>query len=423
MDITELIQKVEEIYKNFMISDNTPDMEADLKIQLLDTISSMLAFCNLKKSPQSDNLSIMINNLKEKLLVWDPFGPWFKENKELVSGAYDLITQAKTLKFEEEVHPSNIVTLDDFNNFKSFVQKELQNLKDNIKTIKESIINIGKIKLQAKLVPKPTPKPPTKLKSVPEEPILEVVTKPQPKPVVPKPIPLDTPIPGTEPEVATKPEVKPKSVKKPVSIPKPVPITESPDTSTTTEPEQLGSALGSALSSKKAVQKADSSKLFGLFSKPVAEKIQEKPVKPATLGFKSVSPIYVSKPAPKSVPTQPIPVKPIFMKSVAPKPVPITPELGKPVSNKTIAPKPVEIIPISIESSALPQTNDPETLYHELISLQGKRYGLERNIKELKSLHQSGSMTEEEYKQKLSLKLEELKKISAKIERIREKLE
>ena len=82
-----------------------------------------------------------------------------------------------------------------------------------------------------------------------------------------------------------------------------------------------------------------------------------------------------------------------------------------------------ELDAIVPEPTQVPESDDPEALYHELISLQGKRYGLERSIKDLKALHQSGSITEDEYKQKLSSKLNDLKKISAKIERIREKLD
>ena len=136
-------------------------------------------------------------------------------------------------------------------------------------------------------------------------------------------------------------------------------------------------------------------------------------MKPSPSGFKSVGLIQISKPTPKPIHIQPKPVQPVAMKSVAPKLVPIKPvEISVP-----------ELDMIVPEPAAAPVSDDPEALYHELISLQGKRYGLERSIKDLKSLHQSGSITENEYKQKLGSKLEDLKKISAKIERIREKLD
>jgi len=407
LDILEFIQKAEEIYKKFMISDNTPDLEADLKIQLLETLSSMLAFCKLKKGEQAEALKTMINSLKDKLLSWDPYGPWFKENKELSTGVYDLITQAKMFKFAEEVLPSNIVTSEEFNNFKNSIQNEFQSIKKAINLIKQSITSLGSVRPPSKPVIRAPPKPAPKPVSTPSDtPILTVVSKPEPKKApVPKPVPLDTPTP----------ESKPAPTSKPLVIPKPVPITEVP-MKTPTEPEYKGSELTSVLSAKKKVEKKDSSKLFGLFSKPTTEEVQTKPITPAPSGFKSVSmPKTVSTPIPKLVPIQPAQVKPTVMKSVTPM--------------KTVTPKPVSVKPIEITpepsttESTTPQPGDAEVLYHELISLQGKRYGLERSIKELKALHQSGSMTEAEYKQKLSAKLEELKKISAKIERIREKLE
>ncbi|MFX0132559.1 MAG: hypothetical protein ACFFDN_02815 [Candidatus Hodarchaeota archaeon] len=378
MDISELIKQIEAIYNKFMISDNTPDMEAELKIKLLDSISSTLAFCNLRTGPNSENLKLKLNDLKDKLLVWDPFGPWFKENNELPKITYDVITLAKTIKFEKEVLPVNTVKIEDFNAFKNAIQIELQNIKNDINSIKVILKNIRSIK----------PKLATKPIETPESAVLEVV--PDERVIsTPKPVPIPKPV-STQPV----PIPKPVPVAKPTEVPTPVAVTELPISSE--EPK-----------------KKDSSKLYDLFSKPITEHVQVVPVKPAPSAFKSVTPVQILKPTPKPVPIQPKPVKPVAMKSVAPKLVPIKPvEISVPELD--------EIVP---EPAVGPESDDPEALYHELISLQGKRYGLERSIKDLKALHQSGSITEDEYKQKLSSKLDDLKKISAKIERIREKLD
>ncbi|MFX1451190.1 MAG: hypothetical protein ACFFCM_10135 [Promethearchaeota archaeon] len=386
MDISELIKQIEEIYNKFMISDNTPDMEADLKIKLLEAISSTLAFCNLRTGPNSENLKTKLNDLKDKLLIWDPFGPWFKENKELSKSAYDAITLAKTLKFEDEVPPSIFLKIEDFNAFKNTIQSEMQILKNEINTIKDSI-------KQSKII-KPT--------SVP-------VSGLAPKPIpIPKPVPVAQPVSKPEPV----PIPKPIPVSKPTEIPTPVPLTDLP-ASSVEEIKHVRPELDSVLTDKKIDEEKDTSKLFGLFSKPVPEPVQVIPEKPSPSGFKSVTPIPIPKPTLEPVPVQPTLVKPTTMKSIVPKLIPIKPvEISVPELD-AIVPEPIEV----------PESDDPEALYHELISLQGKRYGLERSIKDLKALHQSGSITENEYKQKLSSKLNDLKKISAKIERIREKLD
>lgn len=422
MDILELIEKMEDIYKKFMISDNTPDMEADLKIQLLETISSMIAFCNLKKTPYSEELLVKINNLKEKLLIWDPFGPWFKELKELSQETYDLIALAKTFKFEEEVLPLNYVTLDDFNTFKNTIEQELTSFKSQFDSIK-NLINKMEISLSNLQVPKPISQP---IEVEEPTPALTPVSKPKMKPAAkPKPVSKVKPVPLQKPISKAKPVPIPKPVPitEPVPEPTPVPITEIPEPEIPEETTPKGPELQNVLSSKVSEESQTKSKLFSLFSKPAATKVQETPVKPSPSSFKSVSPVQISKPTSKPVPVQPI----------SPKIVPIKPTKPKPATKKSATPKPVPLKPVEIspseiepeepESSSITETSDSEALYHELISLQGKRYGLERGIKDLKALHQSGSMSEEEYKQKLSSKLEDLKKISAKIEKIREKLE
>lgn len=367
MDISGLIKQIEEIYNKFMISDNTPDMEADLKIELLDAISSTLAFCNLRKGPNSEILKTKLDDLKEKLLLWDPYGPWFKENKELSTGTYDVITLAKTIKFEEDIAPLNVVKAEDFNNFKNSIQKEIQILKNEIILIKDLINQMKSTAIETpKLAPKPIQVAPT-------------ASTPQLVPI-PKPVSVAQPIP----------------IAKPSEVPTPIPLTEPPSSSL-----------------EEPTKEKDSSKLFGLLSKSASEPVQVIPSKPLPSGFKSVEPIPIPKPTPKPVPIQPKLVKPVAMKTVAPKLVPIKPvEISVPELDK-IVPEPAKV----------PESDDPEALYHELISLQGKRYGLERSIKDLKALHQSGSITENEYKVKLSSKLEDLKKISATIERIREKLD
>ncbi|NVM02730.1 MAG: hypothetical protein HWN67_10360, partial [Candidatus Helarchaeota archaeon] len=217
MDISELIKQIEEIYNKFMISDNTPDMEADLKIKLLDAISSTLAFCNLRKGPNSENLKVILDNLKEKLLVWDPYGPWFKENKELSKGTYDVITLAKTIKFEEAVTPLNIVKTEDFNAFKNTIQKELQILRNEIILIKDLINKIKPMKPTNTGIPTLAPKP------------IEV---PRTTPVpIPKPVSVAQPIPVAKPV----PIPKPVAVHKPSEIPTSVPLTDLPPSSTTEE--------------------------------------------------------------------------------------------------------------------------------------------------------------------------------------------
>jgi hypothetical protein len=67
--------------------------------------------------------------------------------------------------------------------------------------------------------------------------------------------------------------------------------------------------------------------------------------------------------------------------------------------------------------------SDPETLYQELISLEGKRYSIERSIRDLKTDRENGVLSDQEYKEKLSQLLNKLQSISKRIESIREKID
>jgi hypothetical protein len=67
--------------------------------------------------------------------------------------------------------------------------------------------------------------------------------------------------------------------------------------------------------------------------------------------------------------------------------------------------------------------SDAETLYQELISLEGKRYSIERSIRDLKNDRENGILSDQEYKEKLSQFLDKLQNISKRIDVIRETLD
>ncbi|MHA1132276.1 MAG: hypothetical protein ACTSQQ_15930, partial [Candidatus Helarchaeota archaeon] len=82
--------------------------------------------------------------------------------------------------------------------------------------------------------------------------------------------------------------------------------------------------------------------------------------------------------------------------------------------------------PIQATSSVYPSGSaggDAESLYQELISLEGKRYSIERGIRDLKTDRENGVISDHEYKDKLSQELNKLQSISKRIGEIREKLD
>ena len=64
-------------------------------------------------------------------------------------------------------------------------------------------------------------------------------------------------------------------------------------------------------------------------------------------------------------------------------------------------------------------SNDKDTLYQELIALEGKRYSLEGNFKNLEKDFNKGSISELDFKNKNNNLKNQLKKITLRINKIR----
>lgn len=73
--------------------------------------------------------------------------------------------------------------------------------------------------------------------------------------------------------------------------------------------------------------------------------------------------------------------------------------------------------PTSISTKELPK--DKDTLYQELIALEGRRYSLEKNFKEIEKSYNMGSIDDFEYKSQSDDMKDQLDKITSRINRIR----
>ena len=432
----ELIQKLEALYQSLLTKDATPDEEAEAKAKLLEIFSSIKAYAEMQGGEIAQNLVYQTNALKDLLLAWDPYAaPWFKEEKTLVDGVYNILASAKTLTIQKSsgADGSAISALkQQVDEITSSFSAQIANLQNEIASIKKSIIALAtamKNKFESQ--------------SKPVEPAQSSI------PVVEqKPVSLRTPVPLVEAPISPKPVPREKSKKatpKPVSIPKPIPIPlESANVEPSLRPFQNDK--------QKPISIPKPNELQGTRSKP-----SSKPRASQT-----------SRPEPRPIPLEEIP---------GPTPIPLSgedfeepipldePEAGEPPlfgtlrsSSKEPKKKPdkeqlfklfsssptgatenreVEIVKdttkersrtnrLSIAPQEAPTTTesrDPETLYQELISLEGKRYSIERSIRDLKTDRENGVLTDQEYKEKISQLLDKLQTISKRIEEIRKKLD
>ncbi|MHC1591423.1 MAG: hypothetical protein ACXQS8_05015 [Candidatus Helarchaeales archaeon] len=361
VEFDRMIAELEGLFEQLLTRDNTPDQEVSYKMSMLKLLSSIRAYAEVKAGPASQELVRDLDSLNNKLVEWDPFGPWFKEVKDLVSLVQKVITGCKKLKFEETIPAAQRggVLNATFNAFQAKIEKELEIVRKElaeIKTVLKSVIK-GEIPRPSKTVQKP------------------IAVKPaasQPAKTTPRPKPTPVEIPKTP--------AKPKP--KPVELPQPVPITEPPVSKPKSKPTAKPTAQ------KKPPQPSEpqdkSERLFGLFS--------------PNLGPTPRPPISSAN---NSTPVKPAPVP---LPKTTPKPVPI-PEPATPATPEV-------------------EETDSEKLYQELVALEGKRFALEMGIRDIKQKYESGEgITEEEYKRALEEKLEELKQISSRIDKIREKLD
>ena len=181
----------------------------------------------------------------------------------------------------------------------------------------------------------------------------------------------------------------------------------SPDTSTRPAPIEIPKVKSKPKQKSKAKKQASKEKLFGLFAQPA---------EPTSLVGKPISdqkPVSVQKPISIPKPTT------SGFKSIG------TP-VAKPVSVPKIASGGFKVIGATSSSAPTmpkPAASDQDKLYQELITLEGKKYSLERNLRDLKAIFESGALTENQYKSQYNDKLNELKEISNKIDKIREQLD
>lgn len=363
-ELNNLISELETTYQQLMTKDNSPDEELNMKMAILKSLSSIKAFAEARGTLSAD-VSTLMEQLKNELINWDPFGPWFKEVKTLVDSVHKVITAGKKIKFQESapgVH--GVLPGAAFSAFKSQVERDIAQLRKEVEGIKTVLKSVVKGEVPTKASPVPTPVP---------------VQAPKPTPVAPQPVPV--PVPTAAPTPAPVPKVVSEA---PVHV-KPIALDEKP---MVTIP-----AASSRAKSPREVLKEKGAKLHGIFS---AEPTPG-PAPPLSSGGGSPTPTPVPIPGVTSQPAREAP---------APQPVPIP------------GTSPAAAAPVSID------TSDPEKLYQELVSLEGRRFALEAGIRQLKEKFEAGQgMSEAEYKKQLQEKLEKLKEISATIEVIREKLD
>jgi len=436
MVIENIIQNLESLYKNLMTKDLTPDEESQAKVQLLEFLSSIKAYTEVQGGSQAKNILTQTNSLKDLLLGWDPYGSaWFKEDKTLVNSVYDLLASVKTLTIQSATTSSagaasNSAAINELRQYVEGVitslRTQIMNLESEVSKIKATVIVLAKT---------------MKSQMETQQNIGHQIPKPPSPAVQQKPVSLNTPAVRIEAPIAPKPVpvVEPKPVSQStISLPKPVPL---PIPLEPQEPEKHPSPFISHRTEPISIPKPEPIPTFSPGPQPIP--LDEVPFP---------SPIPLSKPNfEEPIPLEPPPLKtqedtPLFGGLTASKKEAKKKQDKEQLfsffsggasssaeSGSTVESEEFELVEDTSEGDFQPAPyrtqaaagtdSDPETLYQELISLEGKRYSIERSIRDLKTDRENGILSDQEYKEKLSQLLNKLQSISKRIESIREKID
>jgi len=130
------IDRLETIYSTFIKGDTNPQQETELRIELIDTISNLEASIIGQKESNKEFVSLL-ENTREIVLNWDPYGHWFRQHKELVDLIYDIIVKGKNVVFVQDEESAGEA---------SRLKKELASLKSELNDLRSLMSSLVKEK-------------------------------------------------------------------------------------------------------------------------------------------------------------------------------------------------------------------------------------------------------------------------------------
>ncbi len=181
------LDRLEAIYSTLIKGETNPQQEAELRIELIDTISNLEASI-IGEEENNKEFIELIEIAREIVLNWDPYGQWFRQYKELIDQIYDIIVKGKNVVFTQNQESSGEA---------SRLKKELASLKSELSDLRS---------LMSSLVKEKSSEVPEVVEEIDSQPLVDEslvsITESQvePEPIESDP-PLILPIVNEEPEV------------------------------------------------------------------------------------------------------------------------------------------------------------------------------------------------------------------------------
>jgi len=143
--VTQLLQeeifqksakRLDEIYSLLIKGESTSGQEAELRVEIIDLLSNIQAAVISTKETNQDFI-IILEKAREMILEWDPFGHWFRQQKELIDIIYDVIVKAKSVVITTEQNSTSEA---------SKLKQELDTLKSELNDLRSLMSNLIKEK-------------------------------------------------------------------------------------------------------------------------------------------------------------------------------------------------------------------------------------------------------------------------------------
>ncbi|NHJ03227.1 MAG: hypothetical protein EAX90_00215 [Candidatus Heimdallarchaeota archaeon] len=129
-------KRLDEIYSLLIKGESTSGQEAELRVEIIDLLSNIQAAVISIKAVNQDFI-IILEKAREMILEWDPFGHWFRQQKELIDIIYDVIVRAKSVVITTEQNSTSEA---------SKLKQELDTLKSELNDLRSLMSNLIKEK-------------------------------------------------------------------------------------------------------------------------------------------------------------------------------------------------------------------------------------------------------------------------------------
>ncbi|NHJ40822.1 MAG: hypothetical protein FK731_12395 [Asgard group archaeon] len=130
------VSRIEKIYSILIKGESNPQQEVEMRIELIDSLSNIEASLISEKDHNQDFIVLLVK-LRELLLNWDPYGQWFRLQKNLVDSVYEVLINAKNVVFVQEKQAASEA---------SRLKKELDALKNELSDLRSLMSSLVKEK-------------------------------------------------------------------------------------------------------------------------------------------------------------------------------------------------------------------------------------------------------------------------------------